>query len=517
MKRALRVLFALAAFTLSVTASRAQLATNNGATVKTNTGCVVYIGGSLNNASGTFDNSGALTVNGNVTNGGTLTDSGTITFNGNWTNTSTFNRGTGSVILNGGAQSFLGSQVTTFNNLTITGGNTKTFSQAEIVDGTLDLTRGLLATTETNLLTFTTAGNWTNGSDTSYVNGPAAKDFNSTTEFRLPVGKAGRFNTVGVKPAISSATTFRGEYFDSAYSNTHSLYTPLVEVSGVQYWNVDRTSGSANGYVRLYWISGDYGLPGLISSTNHLLVARFSDTAWAAEGRGEVNGDYLAGNILSSGVTTWSGSPNERFTIGADSIVNCLPVELDHFSAQQIDANVRLEWLTRSEIQNLGFEIERHNSEIASTVIQSWQTEKALSAKSQYGGSYHTLDVPPSDGIWTYDLYQRDVDGSRWHIATETLLYTKNAGMKSLALSLYPNPTPGVVQALLAVPRDVSSALIELYDGAGRKVSDMTLGPLAKGNNSVQLQDLQHLPNGRYTVILRAGEERVSSALIMSK
>jgi hypothetical protein len=495
----------------------AQVVTNNGASIKTTSGAIVYVAGSVNNATGTYDNTGTTTITGNCTNGGTIGDSGTINLAGDWINNNIFTRYIGTVVMNGTVQNFSGTQVTTFNNLTILGGSTKTCNIAEIVDGQMDFTSGVVYTTQSNLLTFTVNGTWINGSSTSYVNGPCGKDFNSVTEFRYPIGKAARFNTAGVKPNSTTATTFRAEYFNTAYANTTSVIAPVTNVSKFQYWNIDRTSGTSNAQVRLYWISGDYSLPSYIVNINNLLVGRWTGAAWTSEGRSSVTGTYVSGNILSNVCSTWGLLPNEHFTICSDSSVNPLPVELDHFAAKQEGSHVRLEWLTRSEVQNLGFEIERHASTESPVLIQSWQTDPSLQAKSHYGADYASLDDPKTDGLYTYDLYQRDVDGARWHIASQTLLYRQTPDGTQLAIDLYPNPVVDHTQLRIGLEQDVANVQVEIYDLAGRKIFDESAGAMTSGFHNYSITGLERFSTGRYTVVVNTGDRRLTKSLIIQQ
>ncbi len=495
----------------------AQVVTNNGASIKTTSGAIVYVSGSVNNASGTYDNTGTTTVTGNITNGGTIGDSGTINLAGDWINNKIFTRYIGTVAMNGGAQNFSGTQITTFNNLSLLAAGAKTCNIAEIVDGVMDFTSGIAYTTQTNLLTFTINGSWINGSSTSYVDGPCGKDFNSTTEFRYPIGKSGRFNTAGVKPATAAATTFRAEYFHTPYANTTSVIAPIINVSKFQYWNIDRTSGTSNAQVRLYWISGDYSMSSYIANINYLVVGRWTGAAWTSEGKSSVTGTYVSGNILSNTCTTWGLVPNEHFTICSDSSINSLPVELDHFAATQESSHVRLDWLTRSEAQNLGFEIERHSGNEEPALIQSWQTDTSLVAKSRYGASYATLDDPKSDGLYTYDLFQRDNDGARWHVASQTLLYKQVPELAQLAIDLYPNPAIDHAQLRIGLQQDAADVEIEIYDLAGRKIVSEDAGAMTTGYHAYSITGLDRFPSGRYTVVVNTGDKRMTKALIINR
>ena len=97
-----------------------------------------------------------LTMSGVLSGNGTLTmTTGALNIAGNNTFSGSFTCGTGTVNYNGAAQSVAG---LIYNNLTISGGNTKTLSGPVSVGGTLNLTLGVLQLGANNLtLTNTTA------------------------------------------------------------------------------------------------------------------------------------------------------------------------------------------------------------------------------------------------------------------------------------------------------------------------------------------------------------------------
>ena len=128
--------------------------------------------------SGTKTAGGALTINGNFTLGTGTMFAGAFVHNvgGNWINNGGTFTNTGSTInLNGAAQSIGGTSSTTFNDLDLTGSNTKTLSIATAISGDFSIAAGVLAnlaglTTHTsNTLTISgtgrSAGIW--GSTTS--------------------------------------------------------------------------------------------------------------------------------------------------------------------------------------------------------------------------------------------------------------------------------------------------------------------------------------------------------------
>jgi hypothetical protein len=84
------------------------------------------------------------------------------------------------------------------------------------------------------------------------------------------------------------------------------------------------------------------------------------------------------------------------------------PVELISFDGQAIDQSVALTWITASESNNKGFEIER------STDGQNWHTLSfvAGAVNSSQQASYAYTDFNPAMGINQYRLKQVDLNGN---------------------------------------------------------------------------------------------------------
>src|SRR5664279_5383899 len=90
-----------------------------------------------------------LTMSGNLSGNGTLTmTTGALNIAGNNTFSGTFTCGTGTFNYNGTAQTVAG---LIYNNLTVSGGNTKTLAGPVSVGGTLNLTLGVLQLGANNL------------------------------------------------------------------------------------------------------------------------------------------------------------------------------------------------------------------------------------------------------------------------------------------------------------------------------------------------------------------------------
>ena len=90
-----------------------------------------------------------------------------------------------------------------------------------------------------------------------------------------------------------------------------------------------------------------------------------------------------------------------------------IPVELTSFTANVINKTVRLNWITATELNNSGFEIERM-SILTSQVSNSWEKIGFVTGNgtSTEVSTYSFVDNHPAQGKNYYRLKQIDFDGS---------------------------------------------------------------------------------------------------------
>ena len=174
--------------------------------------------------------------------------------------------------------------VTLSQNTTLSGGNT----------GIL-LRNGRFNTSDDTLFTLANDGGWWGGSSQSFVNGPIEKIRSSTNAFSFPTGKNNTYRRCRIIPSSSSETHFKAEYFDEPYSNTSNIGPGLDNVSNREYWRIDRTSGSADTQIGLYW-DADCG----IDDVDAVTTAHWDGSVWENTGRAEVEGTTSSGRVTSN-------------------------------------------------------------------------------------------------------------------------------------------------------------------------------------------------------------------------
>ncbi len=413
-------------------------------------------------ASLTANASSTLTVPGKFTSEGTFTDNGTTKFNGS------------------SAQII---PAAVYNNLTIDNASGVSLGGAASVKGTLTLTNGILTSTSTNILTFSsTATAVSGGSDANHVEGPMAKV--GSGNFIFPCGDAGKWARLGISD-LSASETFTVQYHKSTPASNTAMSDPITKVSDNEWWQIDR-AGTATASITYYWQDSKWSG---IGNFDDLRLSHWNGSAWE-----EVTGTYShtgsadtgsvqIGSLKVTGVSNFS--PFAPASINNTS--NPLPVELISFELKaKDDKAIELLWQTASELNNDGFEIQR------STDAKNWKT---LGFVNGAGSSNHTINYQYIDAnpqlLNYYRLKQVDYDGKS---IFSGIKFIKTA-LSSSAKAIYPNPADNVINVDISNIKD-----IQLYDAVGHWLKSL---PILDNTISVA-----NLPKGIYYLKLSYTDNR---------
>ena len=204
------------------------------------------VAGNLDISAGTIDvGSQTITLFGNLTGtGGLSLTTGTLNIAGNFTNSGTFTYGTTSTVDYNGA---VAQQVrgTSYGNLTISGGSTKTLLNPATVNGTLNLTSGVLQLGAHNLtLANTTAIGGSPFGITNMIetngNGRFIRSANATNDsFNLtyPLGSGGFYNPLIITGLPVTGTGARILSVRAVPANLGILVNSLNK-----YWDLTQTN-----------------------------------------------------------------------------------------------------------------------------------------------------------------------------------------------------------------------------------------------------------------------------------
>ncbi len=376
----------------------------------------------------------AITIENNLTLGTDVNaGSANITLVGNLSNTGTFTSATSTLSLTGTAtQTITSAGGIGFNNLTVN--NTSAIhpqialNDVVTVTGTLTLTDGVISSSNTDFI-HVNGGTLSGGSSASYVDGPL--QMTASTDLTFHVGDGLIYARIGAE-SLTGSNGFTAQYFDAAAPNPGNVSQgggPLNHVSGAEYWDLARLSGTSDPLVRLYWEDGTRS--DITDLTNSdLVVAHYTAGNWESEGQGVLTGTAAAGTVRSSSNLT-SLSP---ITFGSAFNLNALPIELLSFKAEALESTVKLTWETASELNNDYFTLlkskDGENYEEVTTIIGAGNSTEVL--------AYSFVDERPLNGISYYKLTQTDFDGTTAEAGVVLVKMANNS--QELTLVSYPNP-----------------------------------------------------------------------------
>ena len=257
---------------------------------------------------------------------------------------------------------------------------------------------------------------------------------------------------------MSCETTEKtAQYFYAAPPSTSLFNSTLTEVGNNEYWDVSRTITSDPIKIRLYWETQP--LTSLATDCSTLTVAHFKGGIWQQESSTMQSGLLScllgsSGSIETDWVNTFS-----PFGFGGSG-GGSLPIKLVSFDAVANGNIVETNWVTRLEINNAYFTLER------SSDAENWQEV----AQVQGAGNstsilrYQQDDLNPIGGTSYYRLKQTDFDGQ---FTYSDMVQVHLNGAKN-SISVFPNPTSDVLN--IHATNSSNEIKVEIFDLSGRKM-----------------------------------------------
>ncbi|HOT13839.1 MAG TPA: hypothetical protein PK252_03660, partial [Bacteroidales bacterium] len=200
-----------------------------------------------------------------------------------------------------GTNAFKGLEIANINGLTLN-------NDVEI-NGTLKLTAGLINTGSNNIrINYSGTVSPAKGLSNSFVNGTLTKVMINGGSFTFPIGNNnGNLGAMALL-AVNGPSGYRDWSASYTYDNAHtagydtsSRLSPVVKVSGNEYWSVFAPSTSSSGKVRLY-LDGSSDIAGAISNINNLRIVGWNSgsSRWEVVGAGSI----ITGSATSGYITT---------------------------------------------------------------------------------------------------------------------------------------------------------------------------------------------------------------------
>ena len=171
-----------------------------------------------------------------------------------------------------------------------------------------------------------------------------------------------------------------------------------------------------------------------------------------------------------------------------------VPVELASFKANASEGLVELSWLTSTETNNRGFEVQRSNGGEFETIafIEGHGTTTETH-------TYSYSDQNVNAGSYSYRLKQIDFDGT---FEYSKVIEVEVPVLKEFALDQnYPNPFNPSTTIKFSLP-EASDVTLTIYNTLGQKITELVNAKLEAGRYSYEW-NAQNVVTGMYIYELR--------------
>jgi len=352
---------------------------------------------------------------------------------------------------------------------------------------------GVLNTSAANLLTFAAGSQTFSASNLSYVDGPVKKIGN--TAFTFPIGKlippsTNAYVSLSISAPGAATDAYTAEYKRSSAQVLSTNYAVgLDHVSDVDYWVLDRTSGSSPVNVTLNWTvqSSANGSALYINDISKLRIAHFNSAIpqWDTYGVSSTTGGFAAGSITLNGVNVFS-----PFSLASIDGSNPLPINLNYLNGVKQGSANYLNWkVTCTNNPSVKMVLERSVDTKNFSEINSI-TASALSCQQPF----EYTDNYPAKGLNYYRLKMIDANGKTTYSSIIAIL-NKESGFEMV--NLMPNiVTTNAILNVTAAQKTKMDVLIT--DVTGRQVQKIAYNLIA-GSNQFTI-DLSKLGTGMYQI-----------------
>ncbi len=412
----------------------------------------------------------------------------------------TINDATSTIVYNGTKQNVA---PITYNNLTINqvGGTSAGLTGNTLVEGIFTLQSGKLNTANGKVLTLDVNASFPTASvDTFFVNGPLAKNFNSTVPFNYQIGRvANNVSYPGralIVPNTADAKTYTAVYNAGTPPNSANFdNTTIADVDIPNYYNIAVSNYSA-GVDTSAQITLQY-TPSASAQDSSVLLAR------------SIGGNYVAeANAIAVGTspllfTTWGNDTAFGNYIFAYANPAFLPVKFVSLSATALaNETVKVSWQNVSEINVSKYVVEGSNDGLTFT------EKGSLPAKGATGYSF--VDVTAKQGLNYYRIKAVDNTGRTTY---SNVVSVKIGSSIAGGISVYPNP---VVKSQLSFVLNTVAAnyTLRVTNAIGQSVLASTINHIG-GTASYSLALPSGLSSGIYFVKLTNGVNEFTKTIII--
>jgi hypothetical protein len=381
----------------------------------------------------------------------------------------------------------------------------------------------------------------------------AAQDANSSIVKTLPIGGGG-FNPPGSTPPATFYQFFVAPQtvamYDEANNITNWTAAGIWNITTTKYVSAPSSFTDSPGGNYVNNVTSSLRYNNQVALTNALGAVLEFDTQWAIE----TDWDYGQIQLSTNNGTTWisltgqftnpgtgsfqpTGEPlydatqstwvhesidisayadqqvSIRFYFRTDgsmqqdgwyvdnvkvSVYNgVIPVELVSFSSSVINNTVGLNWITATELNNSGFEIQK------SLDNSNWNKVGFVTGHgtSSEVHSYSFVDANPVTGISYYRLKQIDFDGTSEYSNIVEVVY---GAVAEFALEQnYPNPFNPTTKINYSI-KEKGNVELKIFDLLGSEIASLVNEEKTPGNYEVFF-NASNLSSGVYLYTIKAG------------
>jgi len=315
----------------------------------------------------------------------------------------------------------------------------------------------------------------------------------STTGLSYYISVANQHPTVKlIMPSGSNnhIETFTGNLQDCPIIATGAGITSNVTGYQIDFYSIDPISSEnlssfSNGYIA-----------GQITFISDYLEISIDEARLLARGSGSNGGTYDYENGYGK-------------IIIEDAIASPTPVELVSFTGTISDGKVLLNWVTATEVNNFGWEVQR-TFEGDSFYETIGFIEGAGNSNSPHNYLYE--DKPIQYGNYIYRIKQIDNDGTFEYNGTVTIKYEHNRSGEEY-LSSYPNPFNPKTTIVTAINYN-SFVRLDIYNSIGEKVTSLYSGLLDEGEHNFSFNG-QAFSSGTYIIMLQTDREILNHKIVL--
>lgn len=326
---------------------------------------------------------------------------------------------------------------------------------------------------------------------TAFILAASSSDITTANGYAVIVGNSGTPNPIKLV------------YFTSGIIYNSKITPFIVGSSDVSndYASIKVTYNPSNNIWTLYGELNNTSFPRTDTRLTNTLIGSSTNVSFT-----NINLPYLM--VLYNHNTTAAES-SIFDDIYVSNPENMLPVELHSFGAIRNNDKVILNWQTDTEINNLGFEIQKQNGD-------TWEKVGFVNGKgnSNVKNEYSFTDINKSIEKTAYRLKQIDTDG---HFSFSEIVYSEGflINLDYKLYQNYPNPFNPSTTIKYQIPND-GLVTIKLYDILGNEIKTLVKEQKTKGQYTYKFEST-NLAAGVYIYSLESGYFSESKKMIVLK